>query len=173
MSSPGCQLRTSGGRLLFATGPNSNATETTEEAPGQGLPGGRTWFPPHPLARPLPGSCPRLRAGSVVGKLRVPGFHPAPPRNVWAGRRVRVLFVCDYWGARVEASSCLHVRVCALGHAWIPAGPCAREQASAMWTRACACVCGPGVLWPGGYTRLGYACTCQFVHRSKFRALSR
>ena len=39
--------------------------------------------------------------------------------------------------------------VCALSHAWIPVRPCAREHARAVWTRACACLCVPGVLRPG------------------------
>lgn len=122
-----------------------------------GPPKGRTCpHPPTPpLCQALPASCPRRRAGSVVGKLRAPGFHPAPPSNVWAGRRVRVLFVCDYWGARVEASSCLHVRVCALGHAWIPVGPVRVSRpvpCGHVLVHACA---GPGCCGLGNAHDLG------------------
>ena len=103
-----------------------------------------------PLARPRSGAALGSSRGSTVGKLRAPGSIRHTVRHGWAERRVRVLFVCDHWGARVEASSCLHVLcVCALSHAWIPVRPCAREHARAVWTRACACLCVPGVLRPG------------------------
>lgn len=94
-----------------------------------GPPRGRTRFSPplHPLPRQgPPGSCPRLHAGSVVEKLRAPDLHSAPPRNMWAGRRVRVLFVCDYWGARVEASSCM----CVCARSATPGYQCARVRVS-------------------------------------------
>lgn len=122
--------------------PNSESDWERRGDPSQG----RDWGP---LARPRPGAALGSSGGSTVGKLRAPGSIRHTARHGWAGRRVRVLFVCDRWGARVEASSCLHVLcVCALSHAWIPVRPCAREHARAVGTRACACLCVPGVLRP-------------------------
>lgn len=167
MSSPGCQLRTPGGRPLLAAAPNSNATANNEEAPGKGLTGeGRG--SPHPATE----SCPRLGAGSVVGKLRAPDFHSAPPRNVWAGRRVRVLFVCDYWGARVEASSC----VCVCARSATPGYQCARVRVSRpvlcghVLVHACAV---PECFGLVDAHDSSVPCTCEFVYRSKGRGHSR
>lgn len=100
-----------------------------------GPPRGGTWGPlyrPHPVAafRPHPVAAFGSARGSMVGKLRAPGSTPHAARKVWAGRRLRVLFVCDYWEARVEASSCLHVRVCAR---WATPGyQCARVHVSML-----------------------------------------
>lgn len=98
--------------------------------PGEGL--GAPLYRPHPAAafRPHPVAAFGSARGSMVGKLRAPGSTPHAARKVWAGRRLRVLFVCDYWEARVEASSCLHVRVCAR---WATPGyQCARVHVSML-----------------------------------------
>lgn len=140
--------------------PNSESDWEGRGGPSQGRDRG-------PLARPRPGAA----WGSTVGKLRAPGSIRHTARHGWAGRRVRALFVCDHWGARVEASSCLHVLcVCALSHAWIPVRPCAREHARAVWTRACACLCVPGVLRPRDAHGSGVPASGEPVCRSKCRA---